>query len=142
MEQVRLEKKFKMIHNAFEEKNNRRLMQYNLTSAQMDILIYLKHNEGRKIHQRELEKWLRMKNPTVTGILNRLEEKEFIVRKVNPEDKRFRLIELTEKSTCIMEEMCSHMQEMDAWMNSCMTEEEQKQLAEYLDRILSRLSEI
>ena len=141
-ELILINKKFKMIHNAFEEHRNRQLNKYNLTSSQMDVLIYLKHNTDHEIHQREIEKWLRLKNPTVTGILNRLEEKGFIVRKMNQSDRRFRMLELTEKSQCIMKEICDEVQQMDKKLYSCMEEDERKKLAEYLERLLERLAEL
>lgn len=141
-ELILINKKFKMIHNAFSERRNRQLIKYNLTSSQMDVLWYLKHSRGQEIHQREIEQWLGMKNPTVTGILNRLEEKGFIARKKNARDKRYRMIELTEKSRQMMSEMCEEMRQMDEKLYSCMEEKERRQLAEYLDRLLGCLSEL
>ena len=93
-----INKQLKMIQKTFEERRNKHLSKYNLTSSQQEILFYLGFHEGEPIHQREIEKWFRLKNPTVTGILNRLEEKGFIVRKTKENDKRFRMIELTEKT--------------------------------------------
>lgn len=137
-----INKQLKMIHNAFEERRNRHLLKYNLTSSQMDVIFYLKFHENEKVHQREIEKWFRLKNPTVTGLLNRLEEKGFIIRKTNEADKRFRLIELTEKSRCMMEEMYMEMQQMDERIYSCMTGEERRQLSSLLERILNSVSEL
>ena len=137
-----INKQLKMIHNAFEERRNRQLLKYNLTSSQMEVIFYLKFHEEEKIHQREIEKWFHLKNPTVTGILNRLEEKGFIVRKTKEDDKRFRIIELTEKSRCLMQEMCEEMWQMDDKIYSCMTEEERSQLSGLLERILKSLSEL
>ena len=134
-------RKFRLIHNAFKEGRNRQLNRYDLTSSQMDVLIYLRINEGKEIHQREIENWLRLKNPTVTGILNRLEEKGFIVRKTNPNDRRFRQIELTEKSIRILDEAKEEMETRDERIYSCMTEEERQILEELLDRILSHITE-
>lgn len=141
-ELILINKKFRMIHNAFAERRNRQLIKYNLTSSQMDVLLYLKHNTDHEIHQREIEQWMGLKNPTVTGILNRLEEKGFITRKKNAQDKRFRMIQLTEKSCRIMNEMCEEMQQMDKKLYSCMEEDERKKLAEYLERLLERLAEL
>ena len=132
----------KMIHKTFEERRNKHLVKYNLTSSQQEILFYLGFHEGEPIHQREIEKWFHLKNPTVTGILNRLEEKGFIVRKTKEDDKRFRMIELTDKSRCLMQEMCEEMWQMDDRIYSCMTEEERSQLSGLLDRILNSLSEL
>ena len=131
-----------MIQKTFEERRNKHLSKYNLTSSQQEILFYLGFHEGEPIHQREIEKWFRLKNPTVTGILNRLEEKGFIVRKTKENDKRFRMIELTEKSRCLMQEMCEEMWQMDDKIYSCMTAEERSQLSGLLERILNSLSEL
>lgn len=137
-----INKQLKMIQKTFEERRNKHLSKYNLTSSQQEILFYLGFHEGEPIHQREIEKWFRLKNPTVTGILNRLEEKGFIVRKTKEDDKRFRMIELTEKSRCLMQEMCEEMWQMDDKIYSCMTAEERSQLSGLLDRILNSLSEL
>ncbi len=136
----RIHGKLKMLHHAFEERRNRQLLQYNLTSAQMDVLLYLKFCEG-EVHQRDIEKTFGLKNPTVTGILNRLEEKGFIVRKTRPDDKRFRLIELTEKSNRIVAEVCEDVWRMDDRIYNCMTGQERQQFSALLDRILKSLSE-
>ena len=45
-----------------------------------------------------LETGLTLKNPTVTGLLNRLEEKGFITREQNLNDKRSKFIKMTEES--------------------------------------------
>lgn len=137
-----INKQLKMIHNTFEERRNKHLLKYNLTSSQQEILFYLGFHEGEPIHQREIEKWFHLKNPTVTGILNRLEEKGFIVRKTGETDKRFRMIELTEKSRCLMQEMREEMWQMNDKIYSCMTEEERSQLSGLLERILNTLAEI
>ncbi|MCI8746154.1 MAG: MarR family transcriptional regulator [Lachnospiraceae bacterium] len=137
-----INKQLKMIQKTFEERRNKHLSKYNLTSSQQEILFYLGFHEGEAIHQREIEKWFRLKNPTVTGILNRLEEKGFIVRKTKENDKRFRMIELTEKSRCLMQEMCEEMWQMDDKIYSCMTAEERSQLSGLLERILNSLSEL
>ena len=137
-----INKQLKMLQKTFEARRNKHLLKYNLTSSQQEILFYLGFHEGKPIHQREIEKWFHLKNPTVTGILNRLEEKGFIVRKTGEADKRFRMIELTEKSRCLMQEMCEEMWQMDDKIYSCMTEEERIQFSSLLERILNTLSEI
>lgn len=140
-EMDRIHKKLKMIHNAFEEKRNRNLLQFNLTSSQMDVLLYLSFHE-EEVHQREIEKYFGLKNPTVTGILNRLEEKGFIVRRTHPNDRRFRMIELTEKSSNMLTQLCEEVTQMDDRICSCMTDEERAVLGGLLDRILNTLSEM
>ena len=104
-------------------------------------LCYLKCNRDKEIHQREIEYWFQLKNPTVTGILNRLEEKGYITRRRNPEDGRYRIIEVTEKGNRVMEDMGEGARDLDERIYDCMTDEEQAKLLELLDRILATMSE-
>lgn len=130
---------FKQIHIAFESHCNKNLQKYNLTQAQMDILVYLQHHKDSIITQKDLEIGLRLKNPTVTGILNRLEEKELINRKKHPNDKRAKIISMTEKSKLIMEEAYIDMKEMDLYIVEDFSEEEKKELFRLLYKILDNL---
>ena len=82
----------KQIHIAFETRCHKNLQRYNLTPSQMDVLLYLKKHEEDTLTQRDLETGLTLKNPTVTGLLNRLEEKGFITREQNLNDKRSKFI--------------------------------------------------
>ncbi len=136
-----ISKRIRIISNKFRELWDRNLQKYNLTGVQMEVLCYLKCNTDKEIHQREIEYWLQLKNPTVTGILNRLEEKGYIIRKRNPQDGRYRIIEGTEKSDKIMEAMGEGARNLDEKIYECMTDEEQATLLELLDRILAALTE-
>ena len=73
-----ISKRIRIINNKFRELWDKNLLKYNLTGMQMEILCYLKCNPDKEIHQREIEYWFQLKNPTVTGILNRLEEKGWV----------------------------------------------------------------
>ena len=78
---------------------------------------------------------------TVTGILNRLEEKGYIARRRNPDDGRYRIIEVTEKGNQVMEDMGEGARNLDERIYACMTDEEQAKLLELLDRILATMTE-
>lgn len=136
-----ISKRIRIISNKFRELWDRNLQKYNLTGVQMEVLCYLKCNPDKEIHQREIEYWFQLKNPTVTGILNRLEEKGYITRRRNPEDGRYRIIEVTEKGDQVMAEMGEEAKDLDERIYDCMTDEEQAKLLELLDRILATMSE-
>lgn len=136
-----ISKRIRIISNKFRELWDRNLQKYNLTGVQMEVLCYLKCNPDKEIHQREIEYWLQLKNPTVTGILNRLEEKGYITRRRNPDDGRFRIIEVTEKGNQVMEDMGEGARDLDDRIYDCMTDEEQAKLLELLDRILATMTE-
>lgn len=136
-----ISRQLRMISNKFREVGDKNLQKYNLTAAQLDILIYLKCNGEKEIHQRQIEKWFQLKNPTVTGLLNRLEEKRFIVRKTNPEDRRYRVIELTETGDRLLGQLWEDAWNLENRIYSKLSKEEQKTLMALLDRILTGLSE-
>ena len=67
--------KLKFIHLAFDNRFKQNLQELNLTSSQMHLLIYLDECErnGKEVNQRDIVKLLLLSNPTVTGLLQRLE---------------------------------------------------------------------
>ena len=65
---------------------------------QHEILCFIDRNEHeRDVFQRDIEKCLKLTNPTVTGIVKRLEEKEMIVRCPSSNDARYKCLHVTEK---------------------------------------------
>ena len=90
-------REFKKVQILFEKNLNKILEQYDLTTAQSSIIAYLFESEKQN------KEYFYLKNPTVTGILDRLEVKKYIVRKISKEDKRKRLIYLTPKARKIHE---------------------------------------
>ena len=70
---------------------------YDVTPAQTHLLMRLTcTGEGQEATQRDLEKQLRLKPPTVNGIVDRLEAKGYVTRRPSPQDGRVRLVSLTE----------------------------------------------
>ena len=129
----------KQIHIAFETRCHKNLQKYNLTPSQMDILLYLKKHQKDTLTQRDLETGLTLKNPTVTGLLNRLEEKGFITREQNLNDKRSKFIKMTDKAERVLEDGYLYIQELDAKMLNGISEEEQEQLFKHIYKILDNL---
>lgn len=129
----------KQIHIAFETRCHKNLQRYNLTPSQMDILLYLKKHQEDALTQRDLETGLTLKNPTVTGLLNRLEEKGFITREQNLNDKRSKFIKMTDKAERVLEDGYLYIQELDAKMLNGISEEEQEQLFKHIYKILDNL---
>ena len=128
---------FKQIHIAFEARCNKNLQNYNLTQSQMDVLLYLKKHEDSIVTQRDLEAGLRLKNPTVTGILNRLEEKNLVIREQNLNDKRSKIIKMTQKSRAVLKDAYLYIQQLEAQMLTGISEDERKQLSKFLCKILN-----
>lgn len=96
MEFLRL---YRLLHHAMQQKVDQVLRDtgIDLTSAQLDALICVARACGGPVSQRDMEEELHLSNPTVTGILKRMERKGFITRAVGSRDRRYREVRLTEK---------------------------------------------
>ena len=130
-----ISRRIKMIHCAFAGNRKRSMAEHDLTFAQMDTMMYLMHNSGHRIYQKELEQASHLTNPTVTGILNRLEEKGLIVRQVDEKDRRYRYVELSDKGRKILQEVGDGMQQTEQRLFGCLNEEEAGRLFELLDKV-------
>ena len=107
------------------EKNlNKDLEDIDLTGMQAHVLIYLYKNRKNIINQRDIEREFELTNPTVNGILNRLENKDFIKRVVSLNDARNKEIMITDKSISLIVEMKKKAKNMENKMTSGITKEE------------------
>ena len=67
--------------NSLSKYRNKKAESFGLTSVQIDVIVFLLKNRGcEEINQLDVQNHLMLTNPTVTGIVRRLEEKGFISR--------------------------------------------------------------
>ena len=71
---------------------------HGLTMTQYKVLKFLLINAEKKVRQVDIEEHFYIRNPTVTRVLQNLEVKGLIERKINPEDNRSKIICLTEQA--------------------------------------------
>ena len=74
--------------------------EFDLTASQTFTLIYLfkAHVRGGQVHQKDIEDAMDISNPSVTGILNRLEHKGLIHRVASTKDARVKNIVVSEQA--------------------------------------------
>lgn len=88
----------KFLNGKITNKVNKNLVKFNLTCVQHEILCFINKNEKeRDVFQKDIERCLKLTNPTVTGIIKRLEEKQMIVRCPSSIDARYKCLHVTEK---------------------------------------------
>lgn len=139
MENFIIGKLIKQLHIALENNFNKFSKKYKLTSSQMDILIFLLHNENKIVNQRDIENFLSLSNPTIAGTLLRLEKKVFIIRKISSKDKRYKEIYLTDKSRELKDIIFKYIRDNDNKMFSNMSEEEKENLKNIITKILNNI---
>ena len=131
----------KQINNVFEKELNERLKDIGITSSQCAVLDYLFHTSKEEVSQRDVEKNLNLKNPTVTGILRRLDEKGYILCVPNAHDKRKKSIYLTEKAYDIQRRMEADRRKLDRELTRGLTKREVEALRKNLEKLLYNIAE-
>ncbi len=130
------------LNNALIKQKNRRMGQYDLTSIQADVLVYiLSHHESREINQLDLQAVFKLTNPTVSGIVDRLEEKGFIKRVRSEKDARYRRLIPLEKGLALNEVLRRSASEAEMALVRNMSEEEQAEFERLLKVALDTVEE-
>lgn len=131
----------RVIDGQIEKKANAHLKKIGLTKTQADILRFLTVARARdeSVKQRDLEEFYHISNPTVSGILDRLEQKDLIVRIKSEDDKRVRFIEPTAKGIEIEESMRQLFRETESEMMENISPELQKEGMLFLKAVLQNV---
>lgn len=138
MDKMGIGRMIKIISNYMDKSCNNDLSQINMTRSQMGTLIYLHKckNKNIEVNQVDIEKEFKLKNPTVTGILNRLEDKGYIMRVSSNKDKRYKKIELTSSGVEIVENGKSKAEKLEDELVSNLSQSEKEKLRELLIKMV------
>ena len=131
----------KQINNIYAKDLNENLKQRGITASQCAVLDFLLHTNKEEVNQRDVERGLSLKNPTVTGLLKRLEEKGFIFCVPNTADKRKKNIFLTEKAYDIQRKMEANRRKLDRQLTRGLTKKEVAALERGLEKVLYNIAE-
>ena len=131
----------KQINNVYEKDLNERLKTIGITASQCAALDYLFHTSKEEVSQRDVERSLNLKNPTVTGLLKRLDEKGYILCVPNASDKRKKNIYLTEKAYDIQRRMENDRRKLDKELTRGMTKREIAALRKNLEKLLYNIAD-
>ena len=131
----------KQINNVYEKDLNERLKTIGITASQCAVLDYLFHTSREEVSQRDVERHLNLKNPTVTGLLKRLDEKGYILCVPNANDKRKKNIYLTEKAYDIQRRMENDRRKLDKELTRGMTKREIAALRKKKEKLLYNIAD-
>ena len=122
--------------NDFMEKNaNRALKEQDITISQSGVLVLLDKKAEKMATFKELEKSFGVSQPTMVGIINRLEHKELVDILADSDDKRIRRAQLTQKGADKCREGYKHMKAAEDLLLSSLTTEEKKEFLRVLVKI-------
>lgn len=110
-----------------------------LSKGQPKILEYLYKNDGAV--QKDIAKSCFIEQATVTSILARMEKNELIIRKVDPDNRRFQFVYLTEKGKVEAKFVIESFAKLENNALKDFTDEEKMQFVNFLNRVNKNLKE-
>ena len=120
----------------FDKLSNQLLAPYDLTGSQFKIMMILYHAPAGSVRQADIEAKFSMTNPTVTGLVQKLEVKDLVKRIPHPEDKRSKVLVLTDRAIGMKEELLALADDLEQQMTRKLSDDECDQLAKLLIKIL------
>ena len=132
----------KQIANIYEKDFNEKLKRIGITSSQCAVLYHLLQSTKSEVNQRDIEKALNLRNPTVTGILKRMEKKGLVLIVQNSADQRKKNVHLTEKAYDIQKRMEAERRNSERKLVIGMSRKEKEVLHRMLSKVLYNIEEI
>lgn len=122
----------------FEQQINENMISVNVTRSQMEVLVYtyIKNKNGIEVNQVDLEKDLNLKNPTVTGLISRLEKKEYMKREKSSKGPNYKSVLITDEGIRIIEEGKRITDNVEKEMFSVLDKDEKKELTRLLQKVI------
>ena len=114
---------------------------HDLTHSQFKILKFLLMSPENSVRQVDVEKYFSMTNPTVTGLVQALERKGLIERKVNPDDNRSKILCPTEKTIAMKDLLYKLGDDLERKLTSSLTSQEKDTLLKLLNKLLHNSTE-
>jgi len=135
-------KMIKRIHDAVERKVNNLLRAQDMTMAQAGVLLELQQAPEKQMPLKELERILHVAQPTVAGIVVRLEQKGFVESFVDSADRRVKIARITPKGEAYCLQADKNIEEIEKKLLSPLTEAEQAVFLDMLEKICDRVTEV
>ena len=129
---------FRILHCAISQAVTQAMMEMELTSAQGRIMGFLAMQKDPPC-AKDIEENFNLSHPTVSGILSRLEKKDFIEFRPDQQDKRCKRIYMLPKGTDCNERIYRTILENERLIVRGFSQEEMAQFADLLTRAANNL---
>lgn len=130
---------FKQIHDRLEKQSNNALREKDLTMMQVSVLMILQKSEGQRLSMKELERYFKVAQSTVAGLVSRLEQKAVVEAFGDPEDRRIKVVHITSSGRRCCAEAAIQMEKVEEKLLQGFSSEEREQLNLLLKRVLDNL---
>lgn len=131
---------FKTLSDRIQASVDRSLAELGLTFSQVQLLELLMGREAA-LSPSDLEERLGVSQPTVTGLVKRLEAKGFLRTGVDPTDRRRRIVRITSEGRAVMDEALEQRVAHMSRLLEGLTEAQVAQLRELLVGLIGNLGD-
>ena len=131
---------FRVLHTCTDRSISNALAAMELTAAQGHIMGYLALRKDPPC-PRDIEEAFQLSHPTVSGLLSRLEKKDFITLRTDENDRRCKRIYVLPKGRELQETMHRTIFSMEEQLVRDFTPEEKEQFAQLLYRAIANMGE-
>ena len=142
MEVISLSRHFghyvRILHWCTDQRMTQALMHFDLTASQGPILGYISHRKTPPC-SRDIEEEFNLSHPTVSGLLSRLEKKEFIQLRPDETDRRCKRIHLLPRGRAFTDSIHRTITDTETQMVRNFTEEEKEQFYNLLNRAITNM---
>jgi DNA-binding MarR family transcriptional regulator len=128
----------RVLHACTDQAVTAALTQMDLTAVQSHVLGYITHRTEAPC-PRDIEEAFQLSHPTVSGILSRLEQKDFIELKPDPQDRRCKRVYIRPKGLELNEMMHNAIRSMEEKIVQDFSDEEKEQFASLLRRAIDNM---
>ena len=120
---------------SFKKNSDNLFKDFDLTFSQTKLLLYLNEMENHKCEFKKMEKFLNIAQSTNVCLINKLEEKGYVTCFVDSDDKRVKVMQLTNKGLDICNQTKLLINSAEIGMFKELTIEEKEQLFNLLSMI-------
>lgn len=129
----------KMIDEALEKKAAHHFGGTGITKSQLMVLLLFLQTPNDTMTLKEVEKSLHCAQSTAHGLITRLEMKGLVVSRGDPQDKRIRVIQITEKGKEYCKDTAQQVMMIEKELLEPLNKREQQQFISYLTRVRDAL---
>ncbi len=130
---------FQMIGLKLKKKADESIRELGLNSQQGKMISYIYENQDQAIIQKDLADRFQLRGASITSMLQGLEKKGYIERKIPAHNERQKNIYALPKAVELIEAFHDSFQKVDEEIVEVLTEEEKQTLKELLVKINHRL---
>lgn len=125
----------KQINDTLQKNANNSLKTRDLTMTQIGVLLYLDQSDPLPRSLKDVEQYLHVAQSTAAGVVSRLEQKGFVEGLGSIEDKRIKMLQITEKGRACCRAAEQEMEHTEKQLLSGLTETERAIFQSLLQKV-------